>query len=138
MRFKILGFAVLLVACCMVGCTQQPSSSASLEEDANQYADFTITFLLSDGNPAAHVEVVSNHLEEPTLEIADVHTTDEMGRISFDALVPQSSDFAVLPLVKYSSPGEVIHVDLQQRETDLTLLLSDDYSSQYEKDKTSC
>lgn len=138
MRFKILWFAALLVACCMVGCTQQPSSSTPLEEDANQYADFTITFLLSDGNPAAHVEVVSNHLEEPTLEIADVHTTDEMGRISFEALVPQSSYFAVSPLVECSSPGEVIHVDLQQGETDLTLSLSDDYSSQYEIDKTSC
>lgn len=138
MRFKILGFAVLLMACCMAGCTQQPSSSASLEEDANQYANFTITLLLSDGNPAAHVEVVSNHLEEPTLEIADAHITDEMGRISFEALVPQNVDFVVHPLVEYSSPGEIINVDLQQGETDLTLSLSDDYSSQYEMDKTSC
>ena len=138
MRFKIVGFAVLLMACCMVGCTQQPSSSTSPEEDANQYADFTITFLLSDGNPAAHVEVVSNHLEEPTLEIADAHTTDERGRISFKALVPQNANFAVRPLVEYRSQGELITVDLQQGETDLTLSLSDDYSSQYEMDKASC
>lgn len=136
MRFRILGFTILLVACCMAVCAQQPSS-APPEKDTGQYADFTITFLLSDGNPAAHVEVVSNHLEDPTLEIADGHITDEMGRISFEALVPQNSDFAVFPLVEYSSPREIINVDLQQGETDLTLSLSDEYSLQYEKDKMS-
>ncbi len=134
MRIRIgaLAIVALLLACCVFGCAQQPASQ--VQSDVEQVVDFSFTFLLADGEPAANVEVDSGCLTKPENEILEFRATDETGTISARALVPQSAYFYVYPTYRGDGyPNEKLDVELQGKGRNITLYLSEEFSERYKR-----
>lgn len=131
-RIGVLAIVALLLACGAIGCAQQPASQ--VQSDVEQVVDCSFTFLLSDGEPAANVEVDSGCLTKPENEILEFHTTDETGTISARALVPQAAYFYVYPTDKRDGlPNEKLDVELQGEGGNITLYLSEEFSERYKR-----
>ena len=131
-RIGALAIVALLLACCVFGCAQQPASQ--VQSDVEQVVDFSFTFLLADGEPAANVEVDSGCLTKPENEILEFRATDETGTISARALVPQSAYFYVYPTYRGDGyPNEKLDVELQGKGRNITLYLSEEFSERYKR-----